>query len=172
LGSNQRRLSRRFYRALPGTTAHEYLPAKTPSRSRAAHTLNHSSTESRSGGPTTSGWHWRPAIDQGGSRGETARQDEATSTLASDTSSRALSRGMPAPPYKRRRPSTSWPKGRVRSAKSASSQGRISLPFGCSSSATGSAVTPAASAPRWKASSAIPRLDAQARGSVRLRPDD
>ena len=45
LGSNQRRLSRRFYRGLPGIGKQGRSPARIPSRRQPAHVLNHPSTE-------------------------------------------------------------------------------------------------------------------------------
>ena len=47
LGSNQRRLSRRFYRALPNIATNTHLPGETLSCSQPPHALNHPSTESR-----------------------------------------------------------------------------------------------------------------------------
>ncbi len=55
LGSNQRRLSRRFYRGLPDKIAYSLWPAETRILTTLSDKLNHSSTESRSGSPDMSG---------------------------------------------------------------------------------------------------------------------
>jgi hypothetical protein len=62
LGSNQRRLSRRFYRALPIKITYSLWPAETRFLRALSSRLNHSSTESRSGSPGMSGRHWLVAV--------------------------------------------------------------------------------------------------------------
>jgi hypothetical protein len=62
LGSNQRRLSRRFYRPLPGKITYLLWPAETRILWALSGGLNHSSTESRSGSPDMSGRRWLVAV--------------------------------------------------------------------------------------------------------------
>jgi hypothetical protein len=90
LGSNQRRLSRRFYRGLPVKITYSLWPAETRILRALSSRLNHSSTESRPGSPGMSGRHWLVAAvtatiaDPGGAAQATS-QSAAAPRADSDT---------------------------------------------------------------------------------------
>jgi hypothetical protein len=79
LGSNQRRLRRRFYRTLPIKITSCLWPAETRLLRAMSGRLNHSSTESQSGSPAMSGWHWPTRVRSDPNRSGALRRHQWSS---------------------------------------------------------------------------------------------